>query len=340
MQMNENYQPRKPFTPQQAKTIVEQLFIQAERLDDTALGQITRSLLSVDEIRPQTVHIVFDRAFAGALRHAFRKEPLKSTEQIISLPDILSIGPVESLHTDEGIKNRFCWLQEHLRGDIQEQENEFRCAVQDIKRIPPHLPIILWAGNNAAEQTGLRFATYLLSGRPNEISELNTTKAFESLYRTTKHSEEIHILRSSELSPEQLLELYAHYEPWKWNPARRIAIEQEGKSLMYDGSYLRTWQYDELWSSDEDRHDSFIMECARQLQSEYPGEYYNVLRLIGQVYGELEQYTGDTWIEYRVKELIRHGELASKGDLGDWRKYEIGVIEDHRTIPNIDRDGF
>ncbi|WP_313236172.1 DUF1835 domain-containing protein [Sporosarcina ureae] len=324
--MNENHRPSKPFTPQQVKTIVDQLFIKAERLDDEALGKVTRSLLAADETCPQTVHIVFDRAFAGALRHAFRKEPLKSTEHIISLPDILSIGPVESLHTDEGIKNRFCWLQEHLRGDIQEQENEFHSAIQDIKSVPPHLPIILWAGNNAAEQTGLRFATYLLSGQPNEISELNSTKAYESLYRTADHSEEIHILRSSELSPEQLLEFYAHYEPWNWNPARRVAIEQEGESLMYDESYLRTWEYDELWSSDEDHHDTFIMDCARQLQSEYPGEYYNVLRLIGQVYGELEQYTGDAWIEYRVKELIRYGELASKGDIGDWRKYKIRVM--------------
>ncbi|PIC78011.1 hypothetical protein CSV74_00340 [Sporosarcina sp. P19] len=238
--MNENHQYSKQFTPQQAKTIVDQLFIQAERQDDEALGKITRSLLAADETYPQTIHIVFERAFAGALRHAFRKEPLKSTEQIISISDILSIGPVESLHTDEGIKNRFCWLQEHLRADIQEQEKEFRSAVQDIKSILPHLPIIFWAGNNAAEQTGLRFATYLLCGQPNEISEINSTKAYESLYRTAEHSEEIHILRSSELSPEQLLEFYAHYEPWNWNPARRAAIEQEGESLLYDGSYLRT----------------------------------------------------------------------------------------------------
>lgn len=324
--MCKNHQPIKPFTPQQAKTIVDQLFIQAERLDDEALGKVTRSLLATDETQSKTIHIVFDHAFAGALRHAFRKEPLKSTEHILSLPGILSIGPMESLHTDEGIKNRFCWLQEHLRGDFPEQESEFRSAVQDIKRIPLHLPIMIWTGNNAAEQTGLRFATHLLSGRPNEISELNITKAFELLYKQTWQSEEIHILRSNELSPEQLLELYAHYEPWKWNPARRTAIEQEGKSLMYDESNLRTWQYDELWSSDEDRHDTFIMDCARQLQSEYPDEYYNVLRLIGQVYGELEHYTGDAWIEYRIKELIRNGELASRGDIGDWRKYEVRVI--------------
>ena len=84
---------------------------------------------------------------------------------------------MESLHTDEGIKNRFCWLQE--------QEREFRSAVQEIKGIPPHVQIILWAGNNAAEQTGLRFAAYLLCDAPNEISELNITKAYESLYNTT-----------------------------------------------------------------------------------------------------------------------------------------------------------
>lgn len=274
----------------------------------------------------QTIHIVFERAFAGALRHAFRKAPLKTTERIISVPDILSIGPVESLHTDEGIKNRFHWLRKHLHSDDHDQESEFHSAVQDIKDIPPHIPVILWAGHNAAEQTGLRFAAYLLCNAPNEISEFNTTQAFDSLYNTTQPNREIHILRSSELSPEQLLEMYAHCEPWKWNPARRTAIEQEGKSLMYDEFKLRTWQHGELWSSDEDRYDTFIMDCARELQSAYPGDYYNVLRLIGQVYGELEQYMGDAWIEYRVRELIRQGELVSRGDLRDWRKYQVQMV--------------
>lgn len=323
--MNKNHSSIRHLTPQHAKTVVEQLYVQSEQLDDEALGKLTRSLLTTENNNLQTIHIVFDRAFAGALRHAFRKEPLKSTEYIISLPDILSIGPVESLHTDEGIKNRFSWLQEHLGGDVQEQESEFRSGVQEIKDIPLHVPIILWAGHNAAEQTGLRFAAYLLCDTPNEISELNVTKAFESLYNSAKTSEEVHILRSGELSPEQLLEMYAHCEPWRWNPARRTAIEKEGKSLMYDEFKLRTWQHGELWSSDADRYDTFIMDCARQLQSEYPGEYYNVLRLIGQVYGELEEYMGDAWIEYRVRELIRLGELASRGDLGDWKKYEIRV---------------
>lgn len=223
--MNKNHQQIKSFTPQQVKTIIEKLYIQAEQLDDEALEKITRSLLTTEKNNLQTIHIVFDFSFAGSLRYAFRKEPLKSTEHIISLPDILSIGPVESLHTDEGIKNRFCWLQEHLCGDIQEQESEFRSAIQEIKDIPPHVPIILWASNNAAEQTGLRFAAYLLRDAPKEVSELNVTKAFESLYNSTEQSEEVHILRSGELSPEQLLEIYAHCVPWKWNPARRTAIK-------------------------------------------------------------------------------------------------------------------
>ena len=75
--MHENHLPTKLFTPQHAKTIIEQLYIQAEQLDDEALGKITRLLLAAEKNNLQTIHIVFDRSFASSLRHGFRKEPLK-----------------------------------------------------------------------------------------------------------------------------------------------------------------------------------------------------------------------------------------------------------------------
>ncbi|WP_162805764.1 DUF1835 domain-containing protein [Sporosarcina sp. PTS2304] len=312
-------------TEHEAKKLLQTLFSQTEQLDDEALGKVVRTIrqsLSATrkEHQLKTVHLVFHPALAGALRHTFKKVP---SEQIISFPDILSVGPVEALHTQEGIEQRFRWLREHLRGPHDQQE--FTRAVETIHHIPPHVPILIWTSNNAAEQTGLRFAAYLLQDAPNEISELNTKDAFDALH-VAVDGYTIDIRHSGELSPEQLHDIYAHVKPWQWNPIRRAAIEEEGMSLMYDEFLLRKWEYGELWSADEERHDAFVMKCAKELQKENSGEYFQAIGLIGKAFGELEDYTGDSWIEYRVRELIRQGDLEVRGDLTDWRKYEIRVV--------------
>ena len=51
----------------------------------------------------QTVHIVFGDSPAGSLKAAFRNTSYAKTEEIIVLPHILSVGPIESLHTEKGI---------------------------------------------------------------------------------------------------------------------------------------------------------------------------------------------------------------------------------------------
>lgn len=344
MQMNEIRQAVANLTEKEAKTLLQLLFMQAQQLDDGELGQAVRSMQESvmaakqkEAGNPQTVHIVFDRAFAGALRHAFRKKKYASSEKIICVPDVLSIGPVESLHTKQGIENRYRWLEAKIRdewGERDEEKLEFIRAVREISAIHPYQRITMWAGENAAEQTGLRFAAYLLQGRLHDISELNTTRAFEKVHAAS-FGEEVQqvLMKSGELSSEQLLDIYAYYEPHPWNRARRQALEREGELLMVDESLLRIWEYGELWSSDEDRLDGFIMQCAKELLAEYGDEFFNVLRLVGEVLGRMEQYTGDEWIEYRVRELIRQGELEFEGDLGSWRGYRVKVAGYKRCKP-------
>src|SRR3954451_15245909 len=70
----------------------------------------------------QTVHIIFGDSPAGSLKAAFRNNPYAKTEEIIVLPHILSVGPIESVHTKMGIENRFQWFKEHYRDDFNDLE--------------------------------------------------------------------------------------------------------------------------------------------------------------------------------------------------------------------------
>jgi len=47
--------------------------------------------------------------------------------------------------------------------------------------------------------------------------------------------------------------------------------------------------------------------------------------LVGEVYGHLEQYIGDEFIEYRVRQLIENGTFEIKGNPKAMRFYSIKV---------------
>ena len=325
----------------EAKALLNLIFIRAEQYEEdemiSILQSMKKSMIQVlrneEEIsHRQTVHIVFGDSHAGSLKAAFRNAPYAQTEEIIVLPHILSVGPIESLHTKKGIENRFQWFEEHYRDDFNELE-EYKQgmlnAIEKIKGIPPYQQILIWTCENAAEQTGLRIVLYLLQNKVNEVFELNTFKAFHELYTYPMLKEEQYPLTSGELVPEKLLQFYEQFELKPMDDAKRHALLDEGRNLLLSKSLLRTWENDELWHSNIERDDDFIIQCAKKLHKERgKHDYMKAARLIGEVIGHMQQYTGDEWIEYRLRDLIAKGIFAYQGDLRAMRLYEVKLKEE------------
>ncbi|MEJ9233417.1 DUF1835 domain-containing protein [Peribacillus butanolivorans] len=276
---------------------------------------------------PQTVHIVFGDSTAGSLKFAFRKTTYTKTEEIIVLPDILSVGPIESLQTKEGIENRFQWFKENYRDDfknLEEYKQGMLKAIEKIRAIPPYQKVIIWTCENAAEQTGLRIVLYLLQNKVNDVFELNTFKAFHEFFTYPMLEEEQFPRSSGELTPEKLLQFYEQFELRPMNFAKRNALSDEGQNLMLIENHLRTWEHGELRDLNIERGDDFIIHCAKKLHKEQGTyDYMNSARLIGEVIGNMQQYTGDEWIEYRLRDLISKEIFEYRGDLSAMRLYEV-----------------
>ena len=85
-------------------------------------------------------------------------------------------------------------------------EKSFQQTILNIEQIPNHHRVVIWAGENAHEQTGLRFVLYLLKEKRNDIVMMNINEA----YKTHFDRPEIDfILRHmGELSSEQLKQIY------------------------------------------------------------------------------------------------------------------------------------
>ncbi|WP_301109526.1 DUF1835 domain-containing protein [Sporosarcina sp.] len=322
-----------------AKSILQLLLIRSEQCSEQELNETLRSVkesllqTANKEVKTaETVHIIFGGSAGGSLKAAFRKKAYKNTEDIIVVPGVLSTGPVEALHTEKGVKNRVQWFRENNHsffGDVEQEESDMRKALEQIKAVAPTQKVIIWTGENAAEQTGLRIAMYLLHNKPNDIYEMNTLQAFHELHVYVQ-PEKVYFYRTSgEMAPEQLLELYEHVELRPMRAVRRRALYKEGQNVLFTEDLLRTWEHDELWGSDSDRHDDFIIECAKRLHQEQgEHEFMKSARLIGEVIGHMEQYTGDQWIEFRVRELIVQGVFDYQGDLCEMRLYEVKLKEE------------
>lgn len=322
----------------EAKALLTLVFTRIAQCREEEVTQILQSIKTSlledsqhDAMNATTVHIVFSDSPAGSLRAAFRDTAYANTEEIIVLPDLLAIGPIEALQTQEGIDNRYRWLKENICDEFNyfiELKQRFIQAIEKIKAIPAHQQIIIWTCENAAEQTSMRFVLYLLQDKVNEVFELNTYKVFHELYTYPILEGEVFPLSSGEVNAEQLLQFYEQFELRAMNIAKRQDLVKEGRNLLLSKAYLRTWANGEIRHANIDRDDDFIIECARRMHEEIgTHDFMKAARLIGEVLGHMQQYTGDEWIEYRLRHLVASGVFEFQGDLSAMRLYEVKLKE-------------
>lgn len=280
---------------------------------------------------PQTVHIILGESAGGSLTYAFRDTPEEQTEVVITVPGYLSVGPIKALHTKDGLDNRFKWLKNHFRDELNDLEfykRGMEKALQQIEAIQPHQQVVIWTCENAAEQTGLRFILYLLKEKENEIKEINTLKAFQELCVSSVREEDFYPRSSGELSGEQLLLFYKQLPVEPMEPERRESLCWEGETLLQSSGLLRVWKDEQVHNEKEGREDQFIIECARRLHNEHEiYDFMKAARLIGEVVGHTAQYNGDEWIEYRLRRLIEQGIFEYRGELEAMRYYEVKLNE-------------
>ncbi|WP_071394778.1 DUF1835 domain-containing protein [Bacillus tuaregi] len=120
----------------------------------------------------KVVHILFGDSASGSMKRVLEEIERQNDEKVISFSDLFSIGPVWQLHTETGLKQRDEWLKNHLILDedyLDEYQHHFYQTTTMINAIPNHTKIILWVGENAHEQTGLRYVLYLLRDKNNDI---------------------------------------------------------------------------------------------------------------------------------------------------------------------------
>lgn len=268
------------------------------------------------------IHIVNGESAAAALTYVFRE----TDDQIIPLPVDFSVGPITAIHLESGVTVRAEWEASSfhpLNNRSDEALSIYERSLKDLKDVPNGAQLTIWTCENASEQIGLRIACLLLAGKQVELSLVNTQKALNEYLKNQELQQNIR--HSGECNAKQLAHFYRHSS----HPIPidlRTAFEEAGKNLLQSTSQTRSWKNGETLKEAETRDDAFIMDCIKGQTAESAGnEYVDAIRVIGEAYGQSEQPLSDSWIDYRIRCLIRNGQIAFKGDLESMNTYKIKI---------------
>ncbi|MBO1513562.1 DUF1835 domain-containing protein [Metabacillus bambusae] len=271
------------------------------------------------------IHILFGASASGSLKYVLREMGLDKKEKVISFWDMFSIGPVWQLHEESGKEARFEWMKKIITDEYDEfldYKKGFEKTINQINSIPEGVHITIWTSDNAHEQTGLRFVVYLLKEKNVDISLINTTAEYEELFQVKKVK--YTPLHSGEISPEKLQIIYEQSRGKFFTDHDREDLEKEWLSLSESQETLRIWRNGRIQSVPEDYYDQFIIQSAKYLHRKPKlNGFMKSARLIGHVLGHLEQYVGDSFLEYRLKWLIEAGIFESEGSLEAMRFYSV-----------------
>lgn len=247
-------------------------------------------------------------------------------EDIITFDDIYSIGPLTHLHERQGQETRMEWLRHVMSnefGRFDDMVIDQQKMIQQVKDVKDGSHMMIWIGNNAHEQIGLRFAIYLLKGKNVDVSVINTAIAYDHHFNTK--TIRMDLRHTGEIPSEKFKIIYESKNHFHTiSKEERERLQEEWLHIAETDHTLRIWRNEQTLNVSEDEFDAYLVKMAKRLHPSEPEEEYIVTpRLIGEVLGHLEQYIGDDFIEYRLKKLIDQGVFAMKGKRTSMRYYSI-----------------
>lgn len=183
--------------------------------------------------------------------------------------------------------------------------------------------VVIWTSGNANEQTGLRLAVHLLGSRQSGIVVCDACATCEELYNTPDAS--IKYRSSGEIPADKLREALLRIQDGnKLTAADITRLDLEWQNISEQSQVLRIWQEDAVLEVPADYYDSYLLEKLDYLKPPSGDDgFLKSARLVGEALGYCDQYIGDAFFEYRVRELIYSGILEIKGVPTALRFYSV-----------------
>ncbi|MEK3672104.1 DUF1835 domain-containing protein [Paenibacillus sp. FSL R10-2771] len=272
------------------------------------------------------VHIVCGDSFAGGMKQALTGLGWTDSHKLVTLRENYAIGPLGQLDSPEGRKARSEWFFQNIVGyttATDECEEMYSELMDKLEQIPEQAQVVIWTSGNANEQTGLRLAVHLLGSRQSGIVVCDACATCEELYNTPDAS--IKYRSSGEIPADKLREALLRIQDGNRLTAADITrLDLEWQNISEQSQVLRIWQEDAVLEAPADYYDSYLLEKLDYLKPPSGDDgFLKSARLVGEALGYCDQCIGDSFFEYRVRELIYSGILEIKGVPTALRFYSV-----------------
>jgi len=244
------------------------------------------------------------------MKHAVKKGFLAG-KKVIGLTDDLSIGPIDDL-TDvdrriDCLKRIYVGEDKEVFKAIKESYKKFSNDTMKLK----DEDIYIWYGNSANE---ICVMLHILSKLKEKIQNVHTINVSEITYSAGKRNE--YTLRTAgELMPGKSGEYMEIKKSMGFD--RYSSLMGLWEKLKKENSNLRVYEGSQFVSVDVDYFDEMILFYTNDKK------FMPCARTIGEVVCITESKVSDRFIFWRVKELIRSGKIAYRGDLEHMLKLVI-----------------
>lgn len=294
------------------------------KLMEMHIDAVNNQRLQDEELQTH-VHIVFSLSEAGSLKVALSKVGKREESRVIAFNDWFSVGPITELSTKEGQLRRRIWLMEHDRDsyylDSINQEHQIERMIDTLKNIPENKTVVIWCGDNAHDQTGLRFAMYLLRERKSPVHMVNVTQLLTETAQGNAPISQALVERDKYID---IVRKYSEGIPLSSDLRKRY--ESEWLELAGQDDVLRLWEDGKVMGCQEDKLDEVIVKSVMDLlDKHHPGDLVNAGEVVTKLMEISQQLISYSFIMYRIWSLVSDGVLTFKGQPGFPHQFSLGL---------------
>lgn len=233
-----------------------------------------------------------------------------------SLVDDLSIGPIGDLSSIDGVKKRKEWLKKTF-GDLMYKDKILSDVDKDVATISTIAEeagrcknIYIWTGRDSSE----------IMGTARALSQIKCDKCvyvldFSNIIVRNINGEIVSPKSLLQTSSFQIKDVAKHFKSQK--SADLNKWRSLWKNVQSESSLLRILDTDGAIGQ---KHEAYFDKI---LLSNSSGEFQKAARVIGQTLADIHSAVSDSYLNWRLQELVQDKKLDFRGRLVEIRDYEI-----------------
>ena len=264
------------------------------------------------------IHIVFQKSDTDTLKKAIDMDETLAGD-VIQIKDDYAVGPLVNIYSEEGIKARKDWwtlvlegstYEETFKNDEASDSKTMAALIETLKNDPDEV-IWIWAAQNKHDVSGYYWVM-------SQLKEFQSRVFILYLNNLPFINEKGHIFYPTnifEIQPKEFLKAKKLARPVtlsefevdldEWT---KLCNENKGVRILEGGKKLVQFDFDYF--------DDELMKFVTP-------DWQKVNKLFNSFYSKSKSTTGDAYLLWRLKQMIKAEKIDAQGDVKNLKDLEV-----------------